>query len=94
MFTERKIKKEQLKNAFLSSDMVNITPLPKLLSGSALKVLAVVSMLVDHTASWLLRYLPAGWKVLFTIGSHELTLYSMMRYFGRLAFPIAAEAGN
>lgn len=46
------------------------------LSGSALKVIALVSMLVDHSAYYLLE--------------HGTTLHEAMRCFGRVAFPVFA----
>lgn len=46
------------------------------LSGSALKVIALVSMLVDHLAYYLLE--------------HGTALYEAMRCFGRIAFPVFA----
>lgn len=46
------------------------------LSGSALKVIALVSMLADHSAYYLLE--------------HGTTLYEAMRCFGRIAFPLFA----
>lgn len=55
------------------------------LTGSSLKLIAIVTMLIDHMAAGLLmRYINAGpeyvifWKV----------LYSIMRCIGRIAFPI------
>ena len=61
-----------------------------MLSGSSLKVLAMVLMAIDHTASFVLRYVDAAWEPLFTLGRHDITYYFLMRCAGRLAFPIFA----
>ena len=57
----------------------------RVMSGSALKVLAMVAMLVDHSAicfqSLLNRYL-------FTLFDVRFTPYVLLRGFGRIAFPI------
>ena len=46
------------------------------LSGSALKVIAVLSMVADHCAYYLME--------------HGMFLYEVMRCFGRIAFPVFA----
>ena len=52
-----------------------LKPLP-LLSGSALKIIAVVSMVVDHCAYYLM--------------DSNTMAYEVMRCFGRIAFPVFA----
>ncbi len=51
-------------------------PLSMRLSGSALKILAVISMMADHCAYFLLE--------------HDNALYEPLRCFGRIAFPVFA----
>ena len=56
----------------------------KIFSGSALKVLAVLSMLIDHVGCHLVdRNI-----ILLQLGPHKLLLYRLMRDLGRFAFPI------
>lgn len=51
-------------------------PLSLRLSGSALKIIAVLSMVIDHCAYFLME--------------HGTPLYGVLRCFGRIAFPVFA----
>lgn len=57
------------------------------LSGSVLKLLAVITMIIDHIASALLR---DNETVVVSLASHDLTLYYLLRSIGRIAFPLYA----
>ena len=63
-----------------------IPPRHRVLSGSALKVLATLSMFVDHIASVIPQEL--GNTVLFSVPGRVVTPYYAMRAFGRIAFPV------
>ncbi len=59
----------------------------RFLSNSVLKCIALISMLIDHVASVLLR---GDQTVLIALFGKQLTLYALMRFIGRIAFPIYA----
>ena len=60
------------------------------LSGSWLKVLAMVTMLLDHVAGFLLFRNPELQTLLFTLRGHHVTVLVLLRMIGRLAFPLFA----
>lgn len=57
------------------------------LDGSALKLLAVSAMLVDHFASILME---DTYITIFRFGERTVDLYEMMRIIGRISFPLFA----
>ncbi len=59
----------------------------RILDGTALKLIALTSMLIDHTASILLRNSDF---VVLRLGGRVLDLYTLMRCVGRISFPIYA----
>lgn len=60
----------------------------RILSGSALKVIALVTMIIDHIGYFILSRTAFGMTPLFSIASITVTVYWIFRKIGRLAFPI------
>ena len=62
----------------------------QILSGSALKMLAIVTMLIDHLTAFIWRIEPSIWEPLFSLGHLQVTPYFLLRVVGRWSFPIFA----
>lgn len=60
----------------------------QILSGSHLKLLALLFMTIDHSAAFLLPAKEAS--IWFIWGNHQISSYILLRCIGRLAFPIFA----
>lgn len=60
------------------------------MSGSVIKLLAILLMTVDHVAAYLLQDCPACTRPLFDVPGYEITTVSIMRAVGRMAFPLFA----
>lgn len=60
----------------------------QMLSGSALKMIALITMMIDHTAFFILGSVPFATATLFTVGKVDVTVYYICRLIGRTAFPI------
>ena len=60
----------------------------QVLSGSALKLIAITQMLIDHTGLMILYNYPATTATLFSFGGVDYSWYRIFRDIGRAAFPI------
>ena len=68
-------------------DLVLVPKKYRCLSGSGLKILAIVTMVIDHIGATFPR---STASVVLHIGQKRLMLYTVMRFIGRLSFPIFA----
>ena len=68
-------------------DLVLVPKKYRCLSGSGLKILAIVTMVIDHIGAAFPR---STASVILHIGQKRLMLYTVMRFIGRLSFPIFA----
>ena len=68
----------------------SISPKYKVLSGSSLKLIALIAMIIDHAAYHILDNMAFAITPLFSIGSTSVTIYWICRKIGRIAFPIYA----
>ncbi len=59
----------------------------RILDGSMLKLIALLTMLIDHTASVLLY---DNTETILAFGRFSFDLYTIFRYIGRISFPIYA----
>ncbi len=60
----------------------------RILSSSMLKLIAVITMFIDHSALLLAPEISLMTEPFFTVGSQTVTLYYLMRKIGRISFPI------
>lgn len=60
----------------------------KVLDGSMLKLIAVITMLIDHAALILISDTEFATTPLLNLGGKQITLYFILRKIGRLAFPL------
>lgn len=60
----------------------------RVLSGSVLKLIAIILMLIDHTGVMILYNYPPATATLFSFGGVDYSWYRIFRDIGRAAFPI------
>lgn len=60
----------------------------KCLSGSTIKLIALITMIIDHIGSVILRKVPKALVPIFSVMSHRVSVYVIFRLIGRIAFPL------
>ncbi len=70
--------------------MIELQEKKKPFSGSTLKLIAVITMLIDHTAHVLLEKIPFFTQTLIKLFDDDISFYMLFRTIGRMAFPIYA----
>lgn len=58
------------------------------ISGSGLKLIAMITMLIDHITLFLLAKHAVVLEPLFTLGTMQISVYYILRSVGRIAFPL------
>lgn len=58
------------------------------ISGSGLKLIAMITMLIDHVTLFLLADHADILEPLFTLGTAQVSVYYILRSVGRIAFPL------
>ena len=66
----------------------------RILSGSALKMIAIITMLIDHIGAVLLSMYQPAQKILFTLFGREYTVYLIFRDIGRASHLLFSPAGR
>ena len=62
----------------------------RILSGSALKMIAIITMLIDHIGAVILSMYPPAQKVLFTLLGREYSVYLISAISAEWLFPSSA----
>lgn len=79
---------EENNNMVVSVQNETHLPRKEFLSGSALKLIAVITMLIDHIGCFLISEIPSANETFLHLPFIDLSWYLVMRLIGRIAFPI------
>ncbi len=53
-----------------------------------LKLIALVTMIIDHIGVVIIKSIPSALKPIMTLGTRQISLYALFRIVGRIAFPL------